>query len=179
MLLIMQHFLICWKKQLINSRISKFTVLNTWWYLLNIRASFTTKGPDKADLVSRRHDYPSGRCPPTQGSWDVALRWDGKVPDMCYQSNGTSLFVLLADTFSVDDDFLTNWKFLVFLIRWWIKTRWKGRGLNNSSDKLYTHHDRLVIPCLTRDLCILLLTEYHIMLAIKLVKPIGNFEKRF
>ena len=103
-----------------------------------------------------------------QASWDVALWWDGKVPDMCYQNNETSLLVLSADTISVDDDFLTNWKFLVVLIRWWIKTRWKGHGLKKLSDGLYTHQDRLVIPRLAQDLCILLLTECHIMLAMKL-----------
>jgi hypothetical protein len=36
------------------------------------------------------------------------LWWDGKVPDLCYQSNKTSLLVLSADNVSVDDDFLIN-----------------------------------------------------------------------
>jgi hypothetical protein len=151
--------------------IGKFIVLNHWCHLLNVRASFVVKGHDKADLVSRRPDYPSGHwCPPAQASWDVALWWDGKVPDLCYQSNETSLLVLSADIVSVDDDFLTNWKFLVFPIRWWIKARWKGHGLNKSSDGLYTHHDRLVIPRPAQDLCILMLTEccYYV------VHEIGN-----
>ena len=140
--------------------IGKFIVLNHWCHLLNVRASFVVKGHNKADPVSRRPDYPSGHwCPPAQASWDVALWWDGKVPGMCYQSNATSLLVHSADIVSVDDDFLTNWKFLVFLIRWWIKARWKGHGLNKSSDGLYTHHDRLVIPRLAQDMCILVLTE--------------------
>ena len=38
-------------------------------------------------------------------------------------------------------------------------TRWKGHGLIKSSDGLYTYHDRLVIPRLSQDLCILLLTK--------------------
>ena len=33
-----------------------------------------------------------------------AFWWDGKVPDLCYQNNTTSLLVLSADTVSVDDD---------------------------------------------------------------------------
>jgi hypothetical protein len=64
----------------------------------------------EADVVSRRPDF-------FHLDTDVNLRrpvemfalwWDGKVPDMCYQSNETSLLVLSADTVSVDDDFLTN-----------------------------------------------------------------------
>ena len=39
------------------------------------------------------------------------------------------------------------------------KTRWKGYGLIKSSDGLYTYHDRLVIPRLAQDMCILLLTK--------------------
>ena len=61
-----------------------------------------------------------------------------------------------------------NWKSgirnLVFLIRWLIKARWKGHGLNKSSDGLYTHHDRLIIPRLAQDLCIFLLAECHKMI---------------
>ena len=77
----------CWNKQLINLIIGKFTMLNHWYHLLNVRAFFTVKGHDKADLVSRRPDYPSGRCPPAHACWDVALWWDGKVPDLYYRSN--------------------------------------------------------------------------------------------
>jgi hypothetical protein len=36
-----------------------------------------------------------------------ALWWDGKVLDLCYQSNDTPLMVLSTDNVSVDDDFLT------------------------------------------------------------------------
>ena len=36
------------------------------------------------------------------------LWWDGKVPDLCYQSNDTALLVLSTEIVSVDDDFLTN-----------------------------------------------------------------------
>jgi len=39
-----------------------------------------------------------------------ALWWDGEVLDLCYQSNETSLLVLLTDNVSVDDDFLTKLK---------------------------------------------------------------------
>jgi len=56
---------------------------------------------------------------------------------------------------------------------------WKDHGPNKSSDELYTHHDRLVIPRLAQDPCILLFTACHIMLAIKLATPVGNFVKRF
>ena len=34
----------------------------------NVRASFTIKGRDKADLMSRHPDYPSGRCPHAQAN---------------------------------------------------------------------------------------------------------------
>ena len=36
--------------------------------LLIGRPSFTFKGHDKADLVSRRPDYQSGRCPPARAN---------------------------------------------------------------------------------------------------------------
>jgi hypothetical protein len=38
---------------------------------------------------------------------------------------------------------------------------WKGHGLNKSSDGVYTHHDRLVIPRPAQDLYILMLIECH------------------
>ena len=100
--------MICWNNQLINWLIGKFTRLNHWCHLLNVRASFTIIGHDKADLVSHCLDCPSGRCPPAQASSDVALWYDGKLPDLCYQRNETLLLVLSADTVSVDDDLLTN-----------------------------------------------------------------------
>ena len=139
--------------------IGKFIVLNHWCQLLNVRASFTVKGNYKADLVSRRHDIHPDDVHMRRPDEMFALWWDGKVPDLCYQCNETSLLVLSADTVSVDDDFLTNWKFLVFLFRWWINARWKGHGLTRSSNGLYTHHGRLFIPRLAQDLCILLLSE--------------------
>ena len=74
---------------------------------------------------------------------------------------------------------LDNKKNLVFLIRWWIKARWKGHGVIKSFDGLYTYNDRLDIPRMAQDLCILLLTECNLMLAIKLAKSVGNFVKRF
>ena len=68
---------------------------------------------------------------------------------------------------------MTSWptwkKILVFLIRWWIRARWKGHELNKSSDGLYTHHNRLLIPRLAQDLCILLLTECHMMIGHQMV----------
>ena len=66
---------------------------------------------NEADVVSR--------CPHFFHPDDVhlrrlvemfALRWDGNVSDLCYQSNDTALLVLLADTVFVDDDFLTKLK---------------------------------------------------------------------
>jgi len=41
--------------------------------------------------------------------------------------------------------------------------------MNYSSDGLYTHHDRLVIPRLAQYVCILLLLKCHIRLAITIV----------
>ena len=108
-LLIIQYLLICWNNQMINWLIiGKFIVLNQWCNLLNVRASFTVKGHDKADLVPRRPDYPSGRCPYAKASWDDFLWLDGDVPHLCYQSNETSLLVLSTDAVSIDDDFVTN-----------------------------------------------------------------------
>ncbi len=51
-----------------------------------------------------------------------------------------------------------------------MKARWKGHGLNKSSDGLYTHHVRLVIPRLAQDLCIALLIDCRVMI----VHQIGN-----
>jgi hypothetical protein len=39
-----------------------------------------------------------------------ALWWDGKVPDLCYQSNNIALLLFSADIVSVDDGFLTKLK---------------------------------------------------------------------
>ncbi len=77
-----------------------------------------------------------------------ALWWDGKVLDLCYQNNETSLLVLSADTVSVDNDFLTRLKNSYSSCSYFTdeKTQWKGHGLIKSSDGLYTYHDRLVIP---------------------------------
>ena len=93
----------------------------------------------------------------------VALWWDGKVPDQCYQSNDTPLLVLSADTVSVDDGFLIKLKTAYSSCSYFTdeKTRWKGHGMLKLSDGLYTYHDRLVIPRPAQDLRILLLTEYH------------------
>ena len=81
---------------------------------------------------------------------------------MCYQRNETSLLVLSADIVSVGEDFLTNMITEYSSCSYFAdeKTRWKGHaGLIKSSDGLYTYHDRLVIPRLAQDLCILLLIE--------------------
>ena len=60
-----------------------------------------------------------------------ALWWDGKAPDLCYQSNETSLLVFSADTVSVDNDFVTKLKNSYFSCSYFTyeKTRWKGHGL--------------------------------------------------
>ena len=66
---------------------------------------------NEADLASR--------CPDFSNPDDVQLRslaemfalsWDGKVPDLCYQNNDTTLCVLSADIVYVDNDFLTKLK---------------------------------------------------------------------
>jgi hypothetical protein len=91
------------------------------------------------------------------------LWWDGKVPDLCYQSNETSLLVLSADNVLVDDDFLTKLKQSYSSCSYFAdeKTRWKSHGRIKSFDGLYTYHNRLVIPRPEQDLRNLLLTEYH------------------
>jgi hypothetical protein len=83
-----------------------------------------------------------------------ALLWDGKVSDLYYQSNNTSLLVLSADTVSVDDGFLTKLKAAYSSCSYFAdeKTRWKGHGLIKSSDGLYTYHNRLVISRPAQDL---------------------------
>ena len=93
-----------------------------------------------------------------------ALWWDGNVHDLCYQNNDSALLVLSADTFFVDDDFLTKLRSAYSSCPYFsdeIKARWKSHGLVNSSNGLYTYHDRLVIPCPAQDFRILLLIEYH------------------
>jgi hypothetical protein len=104
---------------------------------------------NEADAVSRHPDFfhPD----------DVHLRmlvemstfwWDEKVLDMCYQINDTGLLVLLADSISIDDDFLTKLKTAYFSCSYFAneKTRWKGHVLIKSFDGLYTYHDQLLIP---------------------------------
>ncbi len=73
------------------------------------------------------------------------------------------LLELSADNVSVDDDFLTKLKTAYSSCSYFAdeKTRWKDHGLMNSSNGLYTYHDRLFIPRPAQDLRILLLCEYH------------------
>jgi hypothetical protein len=68
---------------------------------------------NEADLVSRRPDFfhPDDiqlRRPAEM----FALWWDGNVSDLCYQNNDIALLVLLANTVSVDDDFLTKFSIM-------------------------------------------------------------------
>ncbi len=79
------------------------------------------------------------------------------------------MLVLSADTVSVDDDFLTNLMTEYSSCSYFAdeRTQWKGNGLIKSSDSLYSYHDRLVIPRLAQDMCILLLTECSYNVAIK------------
>ena len=111
---------------------------------------------NEANVVSRRPDF---FRPDTDAHLRMlvemfALWWDGEVPYLCYQSNDTALLVLSTDTVSVDDDFLTKLKTAYFSCSYFAdeKTRWKGHGLINSPNGLYTYHDRLVIPRPTQDL---------------------------
>ena len=74
-----------------------------------------------------------------------ALWLNDEVPNMCYQNNDTTLLVLLADTISADDDFLSQLKSAYSSCPYFsdeIKARWKDHGLIiKSSDGLYTYHD--------------------------------------
>ena len=80
-----------------------------------------------------------------------ALWWDGKVLDLCYQSNDIALMVLSADSVSVDDGFLTKLMKTTYSSCSYFtdeKTRLKGHGLIKSSYGVYAYHDMLVIqPC--------------------------------
>jgi hypothetical protein len=120
---------------------------------------------NESDALSRRLDFfhPDTDVHLRKPVGMFALWWDGKVPDLCYQSNETSLLVLSADTVSVDDGFLTKLETAYSSCSYFVheKTRWKGHGLIKSSGGLYTYHDRLVILRPTQDMRILLLTEYH------------------
>jgi hypothetical protein len=120
---------------------------------------------NEADAVSRRLDFfhPDTDVHLRMPVEMFALWWDGKVLDLCYQSNDAALLVLLADTISVDNDFLTKLRIAYSSCSYFADetTRWKGHGLIKSSDGLYTYHDRLVIPRPGQDLRILLLTKYH------------------
>jgi hypothetical protein len=67
---------------------------------------------NEADAVSRRPDFfhPDTDVNLRRPVEMFALWWDGKVPNLCYQSNETSLLVLSADNVSIDDDFMTKQK---------------------------------------------------------------------
>ena len=67
---------------------------------------------NEADVVSRRPDFfhPDTDVDQRMSVEMFALWWDEKVPDLCYQSNETSLLVLSADIVSVYDGFLTKLK---------------------------------------------------------------------
>ena len=68
---------------------------------------------NEADDVSRRPDFFHPDTDDVHMRMPVemfALWWDGKLPNLCYQSNETSLLVLSADIVSVDDGFLTKLK---------------------------------------------------------------------
>ena len=148
--------------------------MNHWCHLLDVPASFTVKEHvNKARLVSCRPYYPSGRCPLAYAIWD-AFSLVGWLNSCSVLSKQWYSIVGTIGGFSFRWRWLPgqpeNWKFLVFQIRWWIMARWKGHGLNMSLDGSYTHHNRLVIPRLSQDLCILLFIECHLMLAIS----IGN-----
>ena len=118
---------------------------------------------NKADGVSRRLDFFHPDDVHLRRPVEMfALSWDGKVPDLCYQSNDIALLLLSADTVSVDDGFLTKLKTAYSSCSHFTdeKTRWKGHGLIKSFDgQLYTYHDRLVIPRPAQDLRFLLLTK--------------------
>jgi hypothetical protein len=67
---------------------------------------------NEADAVSRRPDF---FLPDTDDHMRrpiemLALWWDGKVPDLCYQSNDIALLVISVDIVSVDDVFLIELK---------------------------------------------------------------------
>ena len=120
---------------------------------------------NKADPISRRPDFFLRDVVHLRMPAELyALWWDGKVPDLCYQSNDASLLVLSADMISVDDDFLTKLKNAYSSCSYFAdeaNARWKSHGLTKSSEGLYTYHDRLVIPRPAQELRNLLLTEYH------------------
>jgi hypothetical protein len=66
---------------------------------------------NEADVLSRRPDFfhPDDvhmRMPIEM----FALWWNGKVHNLCYQSNDTALLVLSPDIVSIDDGFLTKLK---------------------------------------------------------------------
>jgi hypothetical protein len=66
---------------------------------------------NEADVVSRRPNFSQLDDVPLRRPVDMfALGWDGKVPNLCYQSNYNVLLVLSADNVSVDDGFLTKLK---------------------------------------------------------------------
>jgi hypothetical protein len=153
--------LICWNNQMINWLIiGKFTVLNHWCHLLNVRASFTVKGHDKADLVSRRSDiHPD----------DVHLR---RPVEILLSGWMVKYLICVIKAMRrhcwyyqriLSPLMMTSWPtWIVFSSCSYFaaeKTRWEGHGLIKSFDGLYTYHDRLVIPRPAQDLCILLLTE--------------------
>jgi hypothetical protein len=112
-------------------------------------AIFYRKGSvNEADVVSRRPDF-------FHPDIDVHLR----RPDVMF----ALWLVLSEDNVSADNGFPAMLKTAYSSCSYFTdeKTRWKGHGLINSSDGLYTYHDKLSIPLPAQDLRILLLIEYH------------------
>jgi hypothetical protein len=116
---------------------------------------------NEAGVVSRHPDFLHPDDGHMRRPYEMfALWWDGKVADLCYQSNDFALLLLSEDIVCVDDGFLTKLKTTYSSCSFFgdEKTRWKNYHgpIIKSSDGLYTYHDRLVIPRPAQDLRILL-----------------------
>ena len=87
---------------------------------------------NEADHASSRHDFVHPDDVHMRRPVEMFdLRWDGNIPDLCFQSNDAALIILSADTASVDDDFLTNLKIAYSSCSYLYdeSTRRKGHGL--------------------------------------------------
>jgi len=100
---------------------------------------YRKRSVNEADAVSRRPDFFHPDDVHLRKPVEMFALWrDGKVHDLCYQSNDTELFLLSADTVFVDDDFLIKLKSAYSSCPYFTheKTRWKGHELIKSFDGL-------------------------------------------
>jgi hypothetical protein len=112
--------------------------------------------------VSRRPDFLliDNLYTPDESPW-----WDGKVPDIDTHGNDHALLALSTlEALNVDDDFLSKLKGTYSACGYFSNDNIRRRlrqKIEKSSDKLFSYHNRVVIPRPTNAFIKALLIEYH------------------